>query len=292
MEQSALSQIGLPVAVFAMMVTLGLAVDWADFKRVLLAPRAVAVGLGLQLLALPAVAFAIAFALPLDPVVAVSIILLASAPGGATSNVIVHVADGDRALSVTLTALSGSVSWLTVPLLLSWAVDTFEIGGGAVSVPFVRTMLEVAAITLVPLAVGMLMRWRRPGLADRTQRAGKVFSGVVLFAIVSALLVENWELVVDQGPEFAPALILLNATALSVGFWVGSWAGLPRLQAGTVAVEVGIQNAALAITVALVSLDSPPMSVIPALYGLWMLISGFTFALVLFHKERETAMAA
>ncbi len=291
MEQSALSQIGLPVAVFAMMVTLGLTLGWADFRRVLQAPRAVAVGLGLQLLALPAVAFAIAFALPLDPVVAVSVILLASAPGGATSNVIVHVADGDRALSVTLTALSGSVSWLTVPLLLSWAVDTFEIGGGAVSVPFVRTMLEVAAITLVPLTLGMLMRWRRPGLADRTQSAGKVFSGVVLVAIVGALLVENWELVVDQGPEFAPALILLNATALSVGFWVGTWVGLPRVQAGTVAVEVGIQNVALAIAVALVSLDSPPMSVVPALYGLWMLISGFTFALVLFRTKRDAVTA-
>ncbi len=289
MEQSALSQVGLPLAVFLMMVTLGLTLSWSDFKRTLMFPRAVIVGLCLQLLALPLLGFAIAFALPLDPVIAVSVILLAAAPGGATSNVIVHVADGDRALSVTLTALSNTVSWLTIPLLMSWAVEAFDTGAGDVRVPFVRTMLEVATITVVPLAVGMGVRWRRPNFATRTQRAGKVFSGAVLVIIVGALFIENWELVLDRGPEFAVALILLNGVALVGGYGLATWTGLPRVQAGTLAIETGIQNAALAIAVALVSLDSPPMSVIPALYGLWMLISGFTLAFVLFRKERSAA---
>lgn len=268
-----------------MMITLGLALSGADYKRVLASPRALIVGLGLQLLALPLLGFVIAFALPLEPVTAVSIILLSTAPGGATSNVIVHVADGDRALSVTLTALSSTVSWLTVPLVMAWAVQAFDVGAGDVTFPFVRTMLEVAAITAMPLAVGMIARWRRPGFAVRTQRAGKVFSGVVLIAIVGALLIENLELVVEEGPALAPALILLNAAALGVGYGLATWAGLGRVQAGTLAIETGIQNAALAITVALVSLDSPRMSVIPALYGLWMLMSGFAVALALFRRS-------
>lgn len=285
MEQSALAEVGLPLAVFVMMVTLGLTLSWADFKRLVTSPRAVVVGLCLQLLALPLLGFLLAFALPLDPVIAVSVVLLAVMPGGATSNVIVYVTGGDRALSVTLTALSSSVTWLTVPLVMSWALGAFDVGAGDVDLPFFRTMFEVAAITVVPVGVGMAVRWRRPTFAAESQAAGKILSAAVLAIIVGALLVENWDLVVEDGPQYLPALVLFNGVALAGGYAIATWAGLARMQAGTVAIEAGIQNVALAITVALVSLDVAEISVIPALYGLWMLIAGFGAAVVLFRYQ-------
>ena len=278
MEGGVLSEVVLPLAIFLIMVSVGMALTLEDFRRVATTPRAVAVGLSSQLVVLPLLGFATAAVFDLEEVFAVSIVLLAASPGGTTSNLVVHAADADRALSVTLTALSNMVVWLTMPFLLRVAFDTFGDGTRTVDVPIVETMLQVVALTVVPVLVGMAVRSRREAFALRAEGPSKVAAGVFLGVVIVALTAQNWAAVLEDGPRFAPAFVVLNLAALGAGFGLARLVRLPVVQAFTVAIETGLQNATLSITIAISVLDSNTMAVIPGLYGVWMLVTGFAAA--------------
>jgi bile acid:Na+ symporter, BASS family len=239
MQESILSTVVLPLAIIIIMVTLGMTLAIADFKRVAAQPKQVLIGLLCQLVLLPVLGFVIAGAFSLPPVYAISIILLAAAPGGATSNLIVHAADGDRALSVTLTAISNMLAWFTIPLLLGIAYTTY--GGGALDIdfPVASTMIQVAALTVVPVLIGMGIRNWKPDFAENSKRWSKIFAGGFLFLVILALVIQNWDVIVNDGPRFAPAFITLNIAALAVGFIVARLAGINAVQTGTIAIEDG-----------------------------------------------------
>lgn len=278
MQESVLSTVVLPLAIIIIMVTLGMTLTIADFKRVAAQPKQVLIGLLCQLVLLPVLGFVIAGAFSLAPVYAISIILLAAAPGGATSNLIVHAADGDRALSVTLTAISNMLAWFTIPFLLGIAYTTY--GGGALDIdfPVASTMIQVAALTVVPVLIGMGIRNWKPDFAENSKRWSKIFAGGFLFLVILALIIQNWDVIVNDGPRFAPAFITLNIAALVIGFIVARLAGINAVQTGTIAIETGIQNSTLAITVALTILNNNEMAVVPGLYAIWMYVTGFALA--------------
>jgi len=294
MQESLLSNVILPLAIVIIMVTLGMTLTLADFKRVFTQPRQVLTGLLCQLILLPLIGFAVAGIFSLPAVYAVSIILLAASPGGATSNLIVHAADGDRALSVTLTAISNMLAWLTIPILLGIAFSMYG-GGTDIDFPIADTMIQVAALTIVPVLIGMGIRNWKTEFAENSKRGTRTFATVFFLLIVVALVVENWQLIVQDGPRFAPAFITLNVVALAVGFFVAKLAGINRMQATTISIETGLQNATVSITVALTILKNNEMAIIPGLYALWMLASGFVFALWLSRtfkrEEAETTTA-
>lgn len=279
MQESLLSNLILPLAIVIIMVTLGMTLTIADFKRVFTQPRQVLTGLLCQLVLLPLLGFAVAGIFSLPAVYAVSIILLAASPGGATSNLIVHAADGDRALSVTLTAISNMLAWLTIPFLLSIAFGVYGGGTAINNFPVAETMIQVAALTIVPVLIGMGIRNWKTEFAEKSKRGTRTFATVFFLLIVLALIVENWQLIIRDGPRFAPAFITLNVAALAVGFLVAKLAGINRVQATTISIETGLQNATVSITVALTILNNNEMAIIPGLYALWMLASGFLFAL-------------
>lgn len=288
MEGGVVAEVVLPLAIFLIMVSLGTALVVDDFRRVLSSPRQVGVGLLCQLVLLPLVGFAVAAAFGLEAVFAVSIVLLAAAPGGTTSNLVVHAADSDRALSVTLTALSNSVVWLTMPFLLGLAFDAFPVGEEAVAFPVGEVMVQVAGLTIVPVLAGMALRRRAPALCDRIAEPSKIAAGAFLGVVILVLLVQEWDLVVADGPRFAPAFVTLNAIALAVGWYVARGARIAREQALTIAVETGLQNSTLAITIAVSVLGRNDMAIIPGLYGVWMLATGFGFALLLARSRPDT----
>ncbi|HSM71156.1 MAG TPA: bile acid:sodium symporter family protein [Anaerolineales bacterium] len=295
MQESLLSNVILPLAIVIIMVTLGMTLTLADFKRVFTQPRQVLTGLLCQLVLLPLLGFAVAGMFSLPAIYAVSIILLAASPGGATSNLIVHAADGDRALSVTLTAISNMLAWLTIPFLLSVAFGIYGGGTAVTDFPVADTMIQVAALTIVPVLIGMGIRNWKTKFAEKSKRSTRTFATVFFLLIVVALIVENWQLIVRDGPRFAPAFITLNVAALAVGFFVAKLAGINRVQATTISIETGLQNATVSITVALTILNNNEMAIIPGLYALWMLASGFLFALWLsrtFAKEGMEEAAA
>ncbi|MBL8098431.1 MAG: bile acid:sodium symporter family protein [Anaerolineales bacterium] len=278
MEQSVLSSVVLPLAIVLIMVALGMTLTIADFRRVLAQPKQVSIGLLCQLVLLPLLGFAVAGIFALPAVYAISIILLAAAPGGATSNLIVHAADGDRALSVTLTAISNMLAWFTIPFLLGIAYTTYGSGALAIDFPVASTMIQVAVLTVIPVIIGMAIRSWKPDFAERSKRFTRIFATVFLFLVILALVIQNWDVIINDGPRFAPAFILLNVVALAVGYFVSKAARINDVQSVTIAIETGIQNSTVAITVALTILNNNEMAVIPGLYAIWMYVTGFALA--------------
>jgi bile acid:Na+ symporter, BASS family len=290
MQESVLSNVVLPLAIVIIMVALGMTLTIADFKRVFTQPKQVAVGLLCQLVLLPLIGFAIAGFFALAPIYAISIILLAASPGGSTSNLIVHAADGDRALSVTLTAISNLLAWLMIPFLLSVAYMTYGNGALNINFPVASTMIQVAALTIVPVLLGIGIRAWKTEFAENSKRFTRIFATAFLFLVIFALVVQNWDTIVRDGPRFAPAFILLNILALAAGYFVAKLAGINHVQSTTISIETGLQNSTVAITVALTILGNNEMAVIPGLYAIWMLITGFGFAFLMARRASSEAL--
>ncbi len=295
MQESFISSVVLPLAIFLIMVTMGMTLTVADFRRVFSQPLQVTVGLVCQMLLLPVLGFGVAYAFALEPIYAVSIVLLAAAPGGTTSNLIVHAAEGDRALSVTLTAISNSIVFLTMPFILSIGVGVF--GGGISGIeefPVVSTMIQVAALSVVPVLIGMGIRNWKTDFAERSKDVTKILAAGFLFLVIFALVIQNWETIVRDGPRFAPAFITLNLLALLVGYVVARLMRINHVQSSTISIETGLQNGTIAITIALTILNNNDLAIIPGLYSIWMLITGFGLAYFLArgHNAQSVAEAA
>ena len=168
MQTSVLTAVLLPIALAIVMLGLGLSLTLADFARVLRFPRAVFAGLLAQVVILPLVCFGIAKGFGLAPALAVGLMLLAASPGGATANLFSHLANGDVALNITLTAVNSVVSLLTLPLILTFSLTHFLGAENSVPLQFSK-IIQVFLIVLVPVSIGMLLRAKRPALAARDE---------------------------------------------------------------------------------------------------------------------------
>ena len=276
----------LPVALAVIMVSLGLELTLADFRRIAVYPLGVAIGLVNLALIAPFLALAIAEAFELEPVLAVGLVLLGASPGGTMANLLTHLARGDTALSVTLTALSSVGALVTVPFYLGLAGEHFA-GGDIGDVSMAGVVARVFAITIVPLAIGMYLRSRYPiGVAaalSRVKRAALIaFVCVVIAAVASEI-----DVVVDNFAEVALATLALNVAAMSVSFSVARLARLTTAQATAIAMELGIHNATLAIAVAgTIDID---YAIPAAVYSGFMFVTAGLFARVM--RNRNAAAA-
>ncbi len=291
MEGGPAIEIGLPIAIGIIMVAMGMALTVADFKRILSAPAPVIAGVLAQLVGLPLLAFGVASVFDLAPIFAVSVILIGACPGGTTSNLITHFSSGDRALSVTLTAISNTVVFVTLPLILQWGFDRFAGEAEEVSLPGLQLVGQLFVLTLLPLLIGMAVRARRPDVADRLQEPSKTFAAVLMAVLVAGIVAVNTEQIAAEAPRFGPAFITLNLLALAMGFGVARIARQRFRQAYTIALEAGLQNSTLAIFVALTVVGNDDLAIVPALYGAWMLITGFALAMFLRPRLRVAEAA-
>ncbi|EFQ82775.1 sodium bile acid symporter family protein [Aeromicrobium marinum DSM 15272] len=267
---SALSTVGLPIALGIIMYGLGLSLTVEDFRRVGRHPRAVAVALGCQLLILPAACFGLVLALDLSPLLAVGLLLLAASPGGTTANLYSHLFRGDVALNVSLTAINSIIAIGTLPVITNLAIAYYELDD-TVSLQF-RKVVEVFAIVLVPVVLGMLTRARSAGFADRMDRPVRIASAVILAVLVLAILVDQRDDVGDYLADVGIAASLFCVVSLVVGYVVPRWAGVTERQAIASSFEIGVHNATLAIYVAVEVLDSTEISVPAAVYGVVMFV--------------------
>jgi len=267
---STLSTVGLPVALGVIMFGLGLSLTVADFTRVRRSPRAVAVALLCQLVLLPLVCFGLVLALDLSPVLAVGMMLLAASPGGSTANLFSHLFRGDVALNITLTAINSVVAIVSLPLVTNLAMAYFDLGD-EVSLQY-RKVLEVFAVVLVPVVLGMVVRARRPGFADRMDRPVRAGSAFLLFVIIAGIVADQRENVGEYAASVGLVVTLFCLASLVVGYVVPRWAGVSDRQAVACSFEIGVHNATLAIYVAVEVLDSVELSVPAAVYGLVMFL--------------------
>ena len=261
------------------MVTLGLSLRVADFRRIVTSPRGVAIGLVNLFLISPLLAFAAAELFGLDPVLAVGLVLLGASPGGTLANLLTHLARGETALSVTMTALSSVAAVVTVPLYLGLAIDYFDAGGLSDNVSMAGIVAKVFAITVVPLSIGMAIRARRPDrTAELEPRLKRVALGAFVLVVVAAVASE-WDLVIESFGTVAPAALALNVAAMSVSFSVARLARLSNPQATAIAMELGLHNSTVTITVALTI--SSELAIPGAVYSAFMFITAGAFARVM-----------
>ncbi len=287
MDSPLLAEVLLPVAIAAIMGSLGLALTPADFRRVLVAPRGVAIGMLNLALISPLLAFAMAELFALPPELAVGLVLLGASPGGMLANMLTHLSRGDTALSITMTAISSVASVVTVPLFLGLSSDHFGAGElGDVSMPGVVAL--VFAITIVPVTIGMTLRQRWPervAVAYPRVRAGSLalFGLVVVGAIAS-----EYDTVAENVEAVAGAAVALNLAAMTISFAISRLARLDSRQATAIALELGVHNSTLAIAVG-ASLASE-LTIPAAVYSSFMVVSGGLFAWAMSRRNVAPAL--
>ena len=277
MESSLLTNLLLPLALGVIMLGLGLGLTVDDFRRVARYPRAVLIGLLLQTGVLPWVAFGLALALRLPPELAVGLMLLAASPGGATANIYSHLARGDVALNITLTAINSLLCLVTLPLILNLSLEYF-LGAGQYVPPPVRKVVEVALIIVLPVVLGMVLRRFAPRFAERMEKPIRLLSVLVLALLVVAAIAQERERMASYFAAVGLACLLFNLASMGAGYWVPRMLRLPGKQAVAMAMEIGIHNGTLAIFIALNVLGNAAMSIPAAVYSLLMFFTAAAFA--------------
>jgi BASS family bile acid:Na+ symporter len=274
----------LPVCLAGIMAVLGLSLTPADFRRVLVAPRGVGIGLANLLLVSPLLAFGVAELFGLGPALAVGLVLLGASPGGTMANLLTHLARGEVALSVTMTALSSVAALVTVPLALGLAIDHFGASLDA-EVRMAGVVARVFLITILPLAFGMWLRQRYPErVAAAYERARRASLGLFLLVVVAAVVSEAEE-ALDSFAEVAGAALTLNLAAMAISFSVARLGRLGDRQATAIAMELGVHNSTLAITVA--SAIDTSIAIPAAVYSMFMFITAGSFARVMARRNRS-----
>lgn len=290
MDPTFIPTVLLPAAVGVIMFGLGLALTPADFARVVQFPRAVIVGLLVQTIVLVAVAFAITQLFDLPPLLAVGFMLLAASPGGAMANIFSHLAHGDVALNITLTAINSVLALVWLPLVLNWSLVQFL--GAELHVPApTQKILEVATVIILPVLIGMLVRYVWPAPARRAAGTVRAASVLLLALVVAISLANSGETMLQHFGTVGLACITLNLVSLAIGYAVPRLIGLPVAQATSISLEIGIHNAAVAIFVALKVLESEVASVPAALYGIIMLATA-GIAVAWFRRRHARAVVA
>ena len=249
MEASFFTAIFLPIALAIIMLGMGLSLVPDDFLRVVKYPKAVTVALISQLIILPTIAFIIAKTIPMPNYIAVGLLILALCPGGPTSNLITYFAKGDVALSVTLTALSSTITVFTIPVISNLALQHFIGTTAAIALPISTAMLQIFVITLLPIGLGMSIKQRYPEFAFRLEKVTSKIAIAFLILIISALIVREWSRLPGFIAQVGIGVVLLNISAMMVGFYISKLFNLSIPQRICIAIEVGFQNGTLAITI-------------------------------------------
>ncbi|AKV95564.1 bile acid:sodium symporter family protein [Marinobacter flavimaris] len=279
MESSPLISAGLPIALFIIMIGIGMTLTIRDFRQVAVYPKGMIVGTIAQILVMPLIAFMLATLLAVPPAIAVGLVIIAACPGGTTSNLFVLLSRGNIALSIVLTVSASLITILTLPLFTNIALQYYMGTEEDIVLPVWKTVGMLIGIVLFPVAIGMVVRTRKPEVARKAESIVSIFGGIVLAVLIVALVYgvrdQIWELLKQAGP----ATILLNLAGIGLGLAAGRMAGLTQRESLAVAVELGVKNGTIALMVTLTLLESSAMSIPAAVYGVLMFPIGFVLAM-------------
>jgi bile acid:Na+ symporter, BASS family len=276
MQQSLTTELLLPVALGIVMLGLGLSLTLEDFKRVVRYPKAVTVALICQMILLPLICFFVVKFSGLHSGLAVGLMLLAASPGGATANLYSHLSKGDVALNISLTAINSLLTLFTLPLIVNFSLDYFMDSGQYVPMQF-KKVVEVFAIVLVPVTIGMLIRNRWAQFAAKMDKPVKIASALILIGIIVSVTIREKQVLIDYAGQLGVPVLLFNLLSMAVGYFVPRAVSIEKKQAIAIGMEIGIHNGTLAIYIALSVLGNSIMSVPPAIYSLLMFFTAAVF---------------
>lgn len=288
MTADILTQVILPLALFMIMFGMGLSLRPVDFKNVLAAPKAVGIGLIGQMLLLPLIAFLIALAFKLPPEIAVGLMIIALAPGGATSNMFTYLSKGDVSLSISLTAVVSLIAPFSIPIITALSMTYFMGDATEFSLPVVKTIIQLLVITVIPVALGMLVLAKWSQIAAKIERVLKVFSVFFLFLIIVLIVLKNADNMMSFFMQAGLATLALNIAVLILGVYLAKWAKLSEAQSISIGFEVGIQNGTLALVVAGTLIGNSTMMIPAVTYSLLMFITGAAFAMLITRRKNRT----
>lgn len=277
MESNLLTTVFLPLALGIIMLGMGLSLSIKDFQRVTFYPKAALLGLACQLLILPAVAFTLLLFLPISPELAVGVMILAACPGGATSNLITHMAKGDTALSITLTAISSFITVFSIPLIVNFALIHFMGQGEIIQLPVLKTMLQIVVITIIPVSIGMLLKKKFPKSAEKSEKPVKIASAIFITIIILGAILNDKDIIIPSFVAVGPITLFLNVGMLAIAYFLSVLFQTSKAQGISISIESGIQNGTLAIAIASspLLLNNPDMAISPAIYSLIMFVTAF-----------------
>lgn len=278
----------LPAGLAFIMFALGLKLRTADFRRVLTYPVAVGLGLLAQTLLLPLTAFAIIVLFDLAPETAVGLMILAACPGGVTAAMITDLSRGDTCLSITLTACTSLLSFITVPIIVGFSLAHFLGAAAPVDYPMGQAIGSLFMITLVPVAAGLLFNqagWLTSAVA---KTIGRLATAVFLMIVFVTFFTE-WPSITAHFTTVGPAILVLNVVTMATGALLGVAGRLPTAGRIALAVECGIQNSALGITVAVSLLSVSGLAVPSVIYAFLMNITALALVIV---RQLQVSRAA
>ena len=295
MESSPLISYGLPIALFIIMIGIGMTLTARDFHRVTVRPGGLILGTIAQILLMPAAALALAWALSLPPAMAVGLVIIAACPGGTTSNLFTLLARGNVALSIVLTISASMITIMTLPVFANYALKLYYGTQQAIALPFLKTVLMLSLIVLLPVTIGMVIKTLRPSLAARAESGVSIFGGLVLVLLIVGIVYGIRDRFLELMAQAGPATLALNILGIGLGLLSAKLVGLGKREGLAIATELGIKNGTLGLMVTLTLLHSNDMSVPSAIYGVVMFPIGFllvTYGRHIVKKEAEAETLA
>lgn len=289
LEASIITEIVLPVSLALIMAGMGLTLTPDHFKRIVVTPKAMSLGLLSQLLLLPLATYCFCMALGLKNEIAIGFMIIAACPGGATSNIFSHLARGDTALSVSLTAICSVVTVFSIPIIINLSSQAFLDAAAEISLPIVKTVVQIGVIIIIPVVIGMLIKRFFPVFAAKAEGPMTIFSVAFLFLIIVLVILKEKAMLAEQLPSLGPYVLMVNIFTMALGFGVGKLFSLGAKQNRTIAIEVGIQNGTLAIVIASSLLKEPAFAVPAVVYSILMFFTAGVFAYFSRRQEKIEA---
>ncbi|WP_023648335.1 bile acid:sodium symporter [Candidatus Pelagibacter ubique] len=269
-----------PICLVLIMLGLGLGLSLKDFTRVLRTPKDFFIGFFSQLLILPIIALGIALILDLSAPIAVGLMIIAAAPGGVTSNVLTKFADGDVALSISLTAIISLISIISVPFVV---INSAEFLGVVVSknISMAGIALKMALVVTVPVIIGMIVRGFAENFISSKINIINKLTGWLFIIVFAAIWIEEKDNVLNYLAQAGLAVLILNVVMMLIAYFIAKKFVSGIAQQKCIALECGLQNGTLAVFVATLMFDDITYVIPTAAYALIMYITGFIFIYIL-----------
>ena len=271
-----------PIALALIMLGLGASLTVKDFTRVFQTPKTFLVGMFCQLVLLPIIAYLLIIILKTPVELALGVMLIAAAPGGVTSNVLTKFADGDVALSISITAFTSLISIVSVPYIVFLSIDLFDISYVEKEVSMLGISLKMFFVVTVPVIIGMTIRKLFNNfIENNTKMIQKISIG--LFSIVFiAIYIEEWDSIIMFLSTAGTIAFILNITMMVVGFFIAKFFASGVAQRRCISLECGLQNGTLAVFVGTQLFGSNMTYMVPtAAYALIMMATSVIFVLIL-----------
>ena len=265
-----------PIVLALIMLGLGLGLSIKDFTRILKSPKDFFVGFFSQLIILPIVALGIALALNLSAPLAIGLMIIASAPGGVTSNVLTKFADGDVALSISLTAVISLISIITVPFVVINSADFFGITISK-DISMTGIALKMLFVVTVPVIIGMIIRVFAENFISSKVNIINKLTGLLFIIVFVAIWIEEKDNIFSYLVQAGLAVLILNVVMMTLAYFIAKKFVTGIAQQKCIALECGLQNGTLAVFVATLIFDDLVYMVPTGAYALLMYITGFIF---------------